>query len=50
MACRCRQQALFEMWADFYQISPGMHPEFFIGGGLLAAALCGVGLIVRSAL
>ena len=32
MACRWRQQALFEMWADFYQTSPGMHPDFLVVG------------------
>ena len=39
VACIWRQQALFEMWADFYQTSPGMHPDFLVvgvgGGGLL---------------
>jgi hypothetical protein len=31
--CGWGQQALFEMWADFFQTSAGMHPKFFIVGG-----------------
>jgi len=38
------------MWADFYQTSPGMHPEFFIGGEVAdSEAEYDVGLILRSA-
>ena len=52
MACGWRQQALFEMWADFYQTSPGMHPEFFlfVGGFANSEAVYDLGLILRSAL
>ena len=42
-------QALFAMWADFYQTSPDMHPEFFIQwgrGGVDPEAIYDLGFVL----
>jgi hypothetical protein len=52
MVCGWGQQALFEMWADFYRTSAAQNFLLLLGVGERFAnseAVCDVGLVLRSA-